>query len=75
MDYQNFQITLWFCVVLQDQEKFIKKTDLCNYLINTWPEKFKMNVSYTTRSPRPGEIDGVHYYFVRENQFEEVILY
>lgn len=31
------------------------------------------SVSATTRPPRPGEVDGVHYYFVSREQFEEMI--
>lgn len=29
-------------------------------------------VSYTTRNPRPGEIDGIDYYFVTKKQGEEI---
>lgn len=31
------------------------------------------SVSATTRSPRPGEIDGVHYYFISREKFEAMI--
>ena len=31
------------------------------------------SVSATTRTPRPGEVDGVHYYFVTKEQFEDMI--
>ena len=31
------------------------------------------SVSATTRPPRPGEVDGVHYYFVTREKFEEMI--
>ena len=31
------------------------------------------SVSATTRDPRPGEIDGVHYYFITKEKFEEMI--
>ena len=31
------------------------------------------SVSATTRQPRPGEEDGVHYYFLKKEQFEELI--
>ena len=31
------------------------------------------SVSATTRDPRPGEVDGVHYYFVTKERFEEMI--
>lgn len=31
------------------------------------------SVSATTRPPRPGEIDGVHYYFISREKFEAMI--
>lgn len=31
------------------------------------------SVSATTRPPRPGEIDGVHYYFISKEKFQEMI--
>ena len=31
------------------------------------------SVSATTRAPRPGEIDGVHYHFVTNGQFDELV--
>lgn len=33
----------------------------------------KFSVSATTRPPRPGEVHGVHYYFVSEEEFEAMI--
>lgn len=33
----------------------------------------KFSVSATTRAPRPNEVDGVHYYFVTKERFEEMI--
>lgn len=32
-----------------------------------------ISVSATTRPPRPGEIDGVHYWFVSDERFDEMI--
>lgn len=32
-----------------------------------------LSVSMTTRKPRPGEIDGFHYYFVTREEFEQAI--
>jgi guanylate kinase len=32
-----------------------------------------VSVSCTTRRPRPGEVDGVQYYFVNDAQFDELI--
>jgi guanylate kinase len=36
------------------------------------PEIF-VSVSITTRPPRPGEIDGVHYHFVSAKKFDELV--
>jgi guanylate kinase len=34
---------------------------------------FKFGVSYTTRDPRPGEIDGYDYHFISNREFEEMV--
>ena len=36
-------------------------------------ENISMSVSMTTREPRPGEIDGVHYNFVSQNEFDDLV--
>ena len=36
-------------------------------------KSFVLSISMTTRQPRQGEIDGVHYYFVTKEFFEEAI--
>src|SRR5207245_11655926 len=33
----------------------------------------RYSVSYTTRRPRPGEVDGVNYHFVSREEFERLI--
>jgi len=33
----------------------------------------RFSVSHTTRSARPGEVDGVHYHFVDEREFETLV--
>jgi guanylate kinase len=33
----------------------------------------QLSVSVTTREPRPGEIDGVHYHFISVEQFDQMI--
>ncbi|MBO4956248.1 MAG: guanylate kinase [Rickettsiales bacterium] len=38
-----------------------------------WDENIKLSVSATTRAPREGEIDGVHYHFINKDIFEEEI--
>jgi len=44
------------------------KTSLVNALLEREPG-IRLSVSYTTRPPRPGEVDGVHYRFVDEAGF------
>ncbi|MFZ9744071.1 MAG: hypothetical protein ACO3BY_00910 [Aquiluna sp.] len=34
---------------------------------------FMLSVSATTRAPRPGEQDGIHYHFIDQGDFEEMI--
>ncbi len=36
-------------------------------------EDLRFSVSATTRSPRPGEVDGVSYYFVTKEKFQHMI--
>ena len=36
-------------------------------------DKIIVSISMTTRQPRPGEVDGVNYYFVTKEEFEEKI--
>ena len=40
-------------------------------LIVEYPNYLGFSVSHTTRLPRPGEMDGVDYHFVSEQQFEK----
>jgi guanylate kinase len=47
------------------------KTSLVNALLEREPG-IRLSVSYTTRAPRPGESDGVHYHFVDEARFREL---
>ncbi|MBA2369583.1 MAG: guanylate kinase [Candidatus Protochlamydia sp.] len=44
------------------------KTTLVDMLVKEFPTVLA-NVSYTTRAPREGEIEGVHYHFVSEPEF------
>lgn len=36
-------------------------------------KNLRFSVSATTRDPRPNETDGVHYYFVTKEQFEQLL--
>lgn len=48
------------------------KTTLSRKLMEDHPE-ISLSVSATTREPRPGEEDGVHYHFVDKDRFETMI--
>jgi guanylate kinase len=48
------------------------KTSLCSALTDEL-ETLRHSVSYTTRKPRPGEIDGRDYHFVSVERFREMI--
>jgi len=45
------------------------KSTLCDRLVGEVPE-FERVVTTTTRAPRPGEINGVHYHFLTAEQFD-----
>ena len=42
-------------------------------LVMSRREDLAFSVSATTRSPRPHEVEGVHYYFVSNEKFQEMI--
>lgn len=48
------------------------KSSLINALLERHSD-MKVSVSHTTRSPRPGEENGVHYHFVTQDGFKQVI--
>ncbi|QKG72647.1 guanylate kinase [Erythrobacter mangrovi] len=48
------------------------KTTISRMLLEADPE-IKLSISVTTRPPRPGEIDGVHYYFVDDAEFDRMV--
>jgi guanylate kinase len=47
----------------------VGKTSLCRALLKRLPE-LALSVSYTTRHPRPSEVEGLHYHFVDRLRFE-----
>ncbi len=48
------------------------KGTVVNELLSAHPE-LKLSISATTRQPRPGEINGIHYYFITKEEFEQRI--
>lgn len=48
------------------------KTSLCRELFKTFPD-MKESVSYTTRAPRAGEVEGEAYHFVSHEEFTRMV--
>lgn len=48
------------------------KGTICDALRKRFP-KIHYSISMTTRNPRPGEVDGVNYYFTDNSHFEELL--
>lgn len=49
------------------------KTSIVRRLLDHMPDQLAFSVSCTTRSPRPGETNGVEYYFTSTEDFEKKI--
>lgn len=49
------------------------KSTLIKRLFALHPNLFGFSVSHTTRKPRPGEEDGVHYHFTSLETFEKMV--
>ena len=45
------------------------KTTIARALVERWPERYGFSVSGTTRPPRPGEREGIDYYFLPRAEF------
>lgn len=50
----------------------VGKSTLSAFIRETYPQVY-FSVSATTRAPRPGEIDGVHYHFVTDAEFDRLV--
>ncbi len=50
----------------------VGKGTVSTYIRENYPEVL-LSVSATTRAPRPGEVDGVSYYFVDDAEFDRMI--
>lgn len=50
----------------------VGKGSVANHIKDHYPEVW-LSVSATTRQPRPGEVDGVHYFFVTDEEFDRMI--
>ena len=50
----------------------VGKGTVSTYIRENYPDVL-LSVSATTRVPRPGEVDGVHYYFVSDAEFDRMV--
>ncbi|GGG59267.1 guanylate kinase [Kocuria dechangensis] len=50
----------------------VGKGTVSTYVRDHYPQVL-LSVSATTRDPRPGEIDGVHYFFVSDEEFDAMV--
>ena len=48
------------------------KSEIVSLLLKKHPD-LKLSISCTTRKPRPYEIDGVHYHFISEDEFQALV--
>ena len=51
----------------------VGKGTIVRYLLEHF-DNIHLSISATTRTKRPDEIDGVHYYFMTHEQFDELVL-
>ncbi|MGW5241683.1 guanylate kinase [Monashia sp. NPDC004114] len=51
----------------------VGKGTIASYVRTHFPGVW-FSVSMTTRKPRPGEVDGVHYHFVDEQEFDRLVV-
>lgn len=49
------------------------KSTMVQHLLSTYPGRFELSVSCTTRAPRGQEVDGREYYFISREDFEQKI--
>lgn len=49
------------------------KSTILTKAMKEYPDSFAFSVSHTTRKPREGELDGVHYYFTERSVMEKMI--
>ena len=50
----------------------VGKSTVCSRVREMFPD-LQFSISCTTRQPRPGEINGVHYYYISHDEFEKRI--
>lgn len=51
----------------------VGKGTVVTRMMEKYPQDFSFSVSATTRAPRKGEVDGVHYFFISRDEFEQLL--
>ena len=69
--YPNPAIHAPGCLFMVAAPSGAGKSTLVNALLKREPA-IDLSISFTTRAPRPGEINGEHYHFVDESKFEQL---
>ena len=59
-------------MVILSSPSGVGKTTLTKKIQQKYPS-FKICVSYTTRSPRSNEVEGIDYHFVSKEKFKQLI--
>jgi guanylate kinase len=49
----------------------VGKSTILRRLLQRFPERLQLSISATTRSPRPGEVHGVDYFFLSDKEFAD----
>ena len=52
----------------------VGKGTMIKCLLDKYSGKLELSVSHTSRQPRPGEVDGLHYHFVSKEFIEDSVL-
>ena len=60
------------CLIVVSGPSGAGKDTICNELLKRH-EEMHLSISMTTRDIRPGEIEGIHYYYVTDDVFKENI--
>lgn len=51
----------------------VGKSTMLKKLFEDFPDKFGFSVSHTSRNPREGEVDGVHYHFSNKDDMQSEV--
>lgn len=69
----NVKLEKQGCIMILSGPSASGKSSIAQKILES-DENLCLSVSYTTRKPRDGEIDGVSYYFVEQSEFSTMLL-